>query len=61
MKRKPIYVKVTKIIPEWVEVKAKTLEEAKQKAMSLPGVGIVISTSYINPQVDTDHTANGVA
>jgi hypothetical protein len=48
-----VYVRVLKAYDEWIEVSAITLDDAKEKAESLPGVIRVMETSYVPGGVET--------
>jgi hypothetical protein len=45
----PVYVQVTRIVTEWVEVQADTLDEAVSKAIDVPGVVSVVHAQYDQP------------
>ena len=44
-----IYVKVARLQEEWIEVQAVTMLEAAQLAERLPGIAMVLDTSYDAP------------
>ena len=41
-----VYVKVAKLVEEIIEVSAVTLEEAREKASEMQGVGFVLGSAY---------------
>lgn len=50
-----VYVKVGKMAYEWIEVQAVTASEAALEALRMPGVAVVVATSYDKPERDGDN------
>jgi hypothetical protein len=49
-----VYVKVTKIVTEIVEVSALTLDDAKEQASEIPSVHLVLGASYDRESLEND-------